>query len=42
MMEGLLAATAVHHPLTLVIRDTRHLDGTGVGAFQSLEIRRER
>jgi toxin FitB len=30
VVDGLLAATAIEHDLTLVTRDTRTLDGTGV------------
>jgi predicted nucleic acid-binding protein len=29
-VDGLLAATAIVHDLTLVTRNTRHVDGTGV------------
>jgi predicted nucleic acid-binding protein len=33
VVDGLLAATALHHNLTLVTRNTRHLALTGVPAF---------
>ena len=37
VIDGLLAATAVYHDLTLVTRDTRHLNGTGVAFFNPWE-----
>ncbi len=37
VIDGLLAATAVHHDLTLVTRDTKHLTGTGVTFFNPWE-----
>lgn len=33
VIDGLLAATALHHDLTLVTRDTAHLRETGVAFF---------
>jgi len=33
VIDGLLAATALHHNLTLVSRDTRHAEITGVEIF---------
>jgi predicted nucleic acid-binding protein len=33
VIDGLLAATAVHYDLTLVTRDTRHVPVSGVSAF---------
>ncbi len=37
VIDGLLAATAVHYDLTLVTRDTRHLNNTGVAYFNPWE-----
>ncbi|MGA9040621.1 MAG: type II toxin-antitoxin system VapC family toxin [Terriglobales bacterium] len=37
VIDGLLAATAVHFDLTLVTRDTKHLIGTGVAFFNPWE-----
>jgi predicted nucleic acid-binding protein len=37
VIDGLLAATAVHHNLTLVTRDTSHLSGTSVPFFNPWE-----
>jgi predicted nucleic acid-binding protein len=34
--DGLLAATAIHHNLTLVTRNTKGHARTGVALFQSL------
>ncbi|HEX4424250.1 MAG TPA: type II toxin-antitoxin system VapC family toxin, partial [Terriglobales bacterium] len=38
VIDGLLAATAVHHNLTLVTRDTSHLNGTSVPFFNPWEV----
>jgi predicted nucleic acid-binding protein len=37
VLEGLLAATAVHHNLTLVTRDTRHPEAAGKPLFNPWE-----
>lgn len=37
VIDGLLAATAVHHNLTLVTRDTKRLSGTNVPFFNPWE-----
>jgi predicted nucleic acid-binding protein len=37
VIDGLLAATAVHHNLTLVTRDMKHLSGTNVPFFNPWE-----
>jgi toxin FitB len=37
VIDGLLAATAVHYDLTLVTRDTKHLSNTGVAYFNPWE-----
>jgi toxin FitB len=37
VIDGLLAATAVYHNLTLVTRDTRHLEGAGISFFNPWE-----
>jgi predicted nucleic acid-binding protein len=37
VIDGFLASTAVHHNLTLVTRDTKHLSGTGVPFFNPWE-----
>jgi len=37
VIDGLLAATAVHYDLALVTRDTKHLTGTGVAFFNPWE-----
>ena len=33
VIDGLIAATAIHHNLTLVTRNTKDVDGTGVIVF---------
>ncbi len=33
VIDGLIAATAIHHNLTLVTRNTKDVDGTAVGLF---------
>jgi len=37
VIDGLLAATAIHHNLTLVTRNTSNLAGTGVPVFSPWE-----
>ena len=37
VVDGLLAATALHHGLTLVTRDDRHLADAGVSVFNPWE-----
>jgi predicted nucleic acid-binding protein len=33
VIDDLIAATAIHHNLTLVTRNTKDIDGTGIGVF---------
>jgi len=33
VIDGLIAATAIHHNLTLVTRNTKDVEGAGVGLF---------
>jgi toxin FitB len=37
VIDGLLAATALHHNLTLVTRDIRHVAVTGMAVFNPWE-----
>ncbi len=37
VVDGLLAATALHHNLTVVTRNTRHFDGAGASLFNPWE-----